>query len=393
MGKFIQIHTLTGYSGVLLNRDDSGMAKRIEYGDGVRTRTSSQFAKRKLRTAEGPASLSTIGGNSVRSRLTFRRKIAEPLIADGLDEQSVIDVSERLMDVVYPPSAKAKTKRKETLAAIKNGEKNPLDVLERDELIILGELEIDFLKATITEMIQTAEENTDWDEYMEKVFADKEFKKNLRAMKNTTLDMAAFGRMVTGDSLSNMDAAVHVAHALTVHTQQSEIDFFTAVDDLKAEGEDHGAGHMGEVEINSPLLYGYYVIDFDQLVANLSGMDNAEEVSADMVGNIIELVTTQIVGAKKGSTAPYSTADFLMVEVGDDAPRTLAEAYRRPVRPTLNAAVEALGQYVEAKDKMYGANGDRYVMSAVDADISGVTPTSLPTIKAAVSASLKGQEA
>jgi CRISPR system Cascade subunit CasC len=48
---FVQIHTLTGYAGVLPNRDDTGMAKRLTYGDAVRTRTSSQFAKRKIRTA------------------------------------------------------------------------------------------------------------------------------------------------------------------------------------------------------------------------------------------------------------------------------------------------------------------------------------------------------
>jgi CRISPR system Cascade subunit CasC len=75
---FIQIHTLTGYTSVLLNRDDTGMAKRIEYGDGVRTRTSSQFAKRKMRTADNSASLLDLGDMGVRSRLLFRRRIAEP---------------------------------------------------------------------------------------------------------------------------------------------------------------------------------------------------------------------------------------------------------------------------------------------------------------------------
>ena len=30
--RFLQIHSLHGYSAVLLNRDDSGLAKRITYG-------------------------------------------------------------------------------------------------------------------------------------------------------------------------------------------------------------------------------------------------------------------------------------------------------------------------------------------------------------------------
>ena len=39
--KFIQIHNLHGYSSVLLNRDDTGLAKRMTYGG--KTRTSNFF--------------------------------------------------------------------------------------------------------------------------------------------------------------------------------------------------------------------------------------------------------------------------------------------------------------------------------------------------------------
>jgi hypothetical protein len=36
--RFIQIHTLQSYSAALLNRDDSGLAKRLPMGDAIRTR-------------------------------------------------------------------------------------------------------------------------------------------------------------------------------------------------------------------------------------------------------------------------------------------------------------------------------------------------------------------
>ena len=50
--RFLQIHTLHSYPAALLNRDDSGLAKRMPYGGSVRTRISSQCLKRHWRVAE-----------------------------------------------------------------------------------------------------------------------------------------------------------------------------------------------------------------------------------------------------------------------------------------------------------------------------------------------------
>ena len=36
--RFLQIHTLSAYAAALLNRDDSGLAKRLPYGEALRTR-------------------------------------------------------------------------------------------------------------------------------------------------------------------------------------------------------------------------------------------------------------------------------------------------------------------------------------------------------------------
>ena len=47
--RFLQIHTLHSYPAALLNRDDSGLAKRMPFGGAVRTRISSQCLKRHWR--------------------------------------------------------------------------------------------------------------------------------------------------------------------------------------------------------------------------------------------------------------------------------------------------------------------------------------------------------
>ena len=55
---------------------------------------------------------------------------------------------------------------------------------------------------------------------------------------------ALFGRMVTSDVEANIDAAIHVAHAFTVHEEESESDYFTVVDDLHRVEDDAGADHI-----------------------------------------------------------------------------------------------------------------------------------------------------
>jgi CRISPR system Cascade subunit CasC len=89
--RFLQIHSLHGYSAVLLNRDDSGLAKRITYGDAVRTRISSQCLKRHWRVADSEHALQRIDGAtaSVRSRETVTRRVIEPLEAADHDADAI----------------------------------------------------------------------------------------------------------------------------------------------------------------------------------------------------------------------------------------------------------------------------------------------------------------
>ena len=79
--RFIQVHTLTSWSAVLLNRDDAGMAKRLPYGGAQRLRVSSQSLKRHWRKAKDAWALSQIGAPmAVRSRHVVEREIM-PFIA------------------------------------------------------------------------------------------------------------------------------------------------------------------------------------------------------------------------------------------------------------------------------------------------------------------------
>jgi len=348
--KFVQIHALVSYPAALLNRDDSGLAKRMEYGDAVRTRISSQCLKRHWRTAEDhPWALRHIGPEmSVRSR-----EIPERRILPALEQEAV-------------GTAETRRAAAESLAVWLYG-KNAVKTPSSRQQILLGEPEIRYLTSKAREAAQAADAKTAAQKMEELLKAERA---NLGAMLKEQkaapgvlaggLEAALFGRMVTSDPEANTDAAVHVAHALTVHGEQSETDYFTVVDDL-AEGT--GAGGIFDAELASGLYYVYVCVDVGALVANLGG-------DADLAGKVVEhlvhLVATVSPGAKKGSTAPYAYAEHLLLEAGDRQPRQLSGAFRRAIRPaTLERAAEALERHLANFDGMYGAEEQRIVCSVL----------------------------
>lgn len=373
--KFVQIHSLTAYPASLLNRDDAGMAKRLPYGGTSRVRVSSQCLKRHWRTAEGEHALKGLGvGMSVRSRMIFENEIAAPLIAEGITPAIVRAIVAEIQNKLLGQSAKAKSK-KDTVE----------QPLQTSQIIILGQPEIEYIKKIAREIAGSTADGDAAD--ATKKAADytkaKAFENNWAALKKALaggLDAALFGRMVTSDILSRSDAAIHVAHTFTVHAEEVESDYFTAVDDLVTETGELGSGHLGETELAGGLFYGYVVIDVPLLVSNLSG---DRPLASRVVENLIHLIATVSPGAKLGSTAPYAYAQMMLTEVGVRQPRTLAGAFLEPVSlqaPNLiNAAVTQLGRHLTGFDRMYG-NGEVRQVAAL-ADVSAIPAQDVSSVQ------------
>ena len=187
------------------------------------------------------------------------------------------------------------------------------------------------------------------------------------------LEGALFGRFVTSDILARSDAAVHVAHAFTVHGLDTEVDYFTVVDDLNLD-EETGAAHAGDMELGAGLFYGYVAVDIPLLVSNLTGCDAKDwkqQDSADtrtVLAGLIEAIATVSPGAKLGSTAPYAYSDFVLLEAGSKQPRGLSNAYLQAL-PThgdiMQTSVHALGNYLNEVDGMYGKTAQHRYASTV----------------------------
>ena len=382
--RFLQIHTLHSYPAALLNRDASGLAKRMRYGDAVRTRISSQCLKRHWRgktrrTADGMEyedreyALDKIDGAVLadRTRNVIGRRIMQPLRNhSGVDENVLTAVEAEFVKGVYGDRARP-------------GDDSAAQATRQP--LLLGLPEVEFLQAQVKAICDTNPQDAKAASDAAKVFFDNN-RSNFRAMRkqlsvdipkgqHAGLEGALFGRMVTSDPGANIEAAIHVAHAFTVHREESESDYFSVVDDLQGDDEDAGAAHIGDMELTAGLFYGYVVVDVPGLVSNLEGcksedwQDSDRELAAKVVEYLTHLIATVSPGAKLGSTAPYACADLMLIEAGSRQPRSLANAYRTPSQPQVEAATKALSKYLGKLDQAYGGKETRRLMSVEDCDV------------------------
>jgi CRISPR system Cascade subunit CasC len=364
--RFLQIHTLTHYPASLLNRDDAGFAKRMPFGGAVRTRISSQCLKRHWRVYDGEKSLRTIDApESVRSRVSFERYIVEPLVAKGVPEGIARVAAQKIVGKVLGGEAKQEKAEKRGDKKKVNSESSSAEnPVKTAQVTVLGRPELDYLCQLAHEAIKSGDGQTERVEAaIDKSTAEKDLKRNLKALKPGSLEAglgaALFGRMVTGDILSRTDAAIHVAHAMTVHGQMTESDYFTAIDDLVREDGEQGSGHINASELTSGLFYGYVVVDVNGLVTNL-GDDRA--LAGEVAERLVHIMSTVSPGAKKGSTAPYAYSHLVLVESGVAQPRTLQNAFIEPVSAAGNLVENtyvAMQQHLADLDAMYGKSEQR----------------------------------
>jgi len=337
---FLQIHFLTSYHATLLNRDDAGLAKRIPFEQ-----------------TDLPSGL--------RTREFFGREVKSRLVNDGMDEALAHALTLVLAKALLTAAGEKDAVDKDTLAM-----KQP---------VLFGKPEADFFVWLIQEAARQGDEKAAAEWLSQQL---KEGKKNLKALTRQAgaNDLAAgfegalFGRFVTSDILARLDAPVHVAHAFTTHALNTEVDFFTVVDDLNKD-EETGAAHAGDMELGAGIFYGYVAVDIPLLVSNLTGANAKDWQAQDhtdarkLLERLIHAIAQVSPGAKLGATAPYAHAEWVLLEAGRDQPRSLANAYLQPVKPSdtvhpLKQSADAAANYLGSMEQMYGkADSGRWVSS------------------------------
>jgi CRISPR system Cascade subunit CasC len=352
---FVQIHTLTSYHATLLNRDDVGLAKRIPFGDAPRLRVSSQCLKRHWRAA---LSHSPELPGGIRSRQFFSREIFPRLEASGVPAELARKLTRRLMERLI------------------DGGTEEGDSLMLKQAVLFGKPEADYLLSVLEKCAAEQDDPAALAALDAHFKADK---KNLKAMLRQAgygnlfagVEGALFGRFVTSDVLARSDAPVHVAHSFTVHPLDTEVDYFTAVEELNRPDEP-GAAHAGDMELGSGLFYGYVAVDLPLLVSNFTGchprdwQKQALDPASGILKQLIRAIATVSPGAKLGATAPYAYSEFVLLEAGRQQPRSLANAYLRALDTQgdlMQGAIDRLAEYLASLEAMYGPTSDLRVLS------------------------------
>lgn len=382
--RFIQIHWLASYPATLLNRDQDGLGKRIPFGDFVRGRISSQCLKRHWRFAgtdshekaeANPWALQNLGADmGDRSKEVVERRIMPEALKRQASNEGVAKAVELalLTDIYGGKGADSKSR----------------------QALFFGRAEVEYMIAKAASALGEPDAKKA-SEKIKGFFKDE--RANMTALKNGAgLESAMFGRMVTSDPAANRDAAIHVAHAITVHPIAREMDFMSVVDDLKREDDaaDAGAAGVFDMELTSGLYYGYAVVDVGLLTENLS---EDAALAGKVVEHLLHLIAEVSPGAKKGSTAPYAYAEFMLVEIGNRQPRTLANAFRKAIPRSektnnqLGLTLDALTDHLKRIDENFGGGEDRrHLVLTDDAQIAGSQRVTLDQLAAWAAARMAG---
>jgi len=370
MSEFIQLHMLVSYPPSNLNRDDLGRPKTAVMGGTQRLRISSQSLKRAWRTSdifakslEGHIGIRTKDmGVKVQESLLSGTPLIELLkgkVPDGKSPAIIQDKDAKVwafkiasVFVDKLPKGNGKTTEEKSIddaEGEKTGSKKKekvsninKDTLKGEQLVFYSNNEISAIQSLITTIIKEKREPK-----------SKELSELLKE-DLSSVDVAMFGRMLANATKYNVEAAVQVAHSVTVHEVAVEDDYFTAVDDLNKGDDDAGAAHLGETEFASGLFYTYVCIDKTLLKKNLG---NDDKLANDAIRALVEAATKVAPTGKQNSFASRAYASYLLAEKGSKQPRSLSVAYLTSVRDTkdlLGTAIASLKDTRKKMDDVYG---------------------------------------
>ncbi len=418
-GVKIEVHLIQNFAPSNLNRDDTGQPKSATFGGVRRARVSSQCGKHAVRDWWRERGTVTVGNRTKRlqqligDRLAqdeeFKKKVADEedrktgirvftdayyaasdkkkpdntsvLIFIGPDE---VDVCAQAIKEIWEDKTEETTKKgKQVTETVKGIASIVKAVRDFDTKNVINKGTSDY-RDDATE--QPEYEQAGNEEASEEAGTKQKSKRpelkprkeieDLIKKAQVSADIALFGRMLAEQPERNTDGSCQVAHPISTHKVDMEMDFYTAVDDLNP-AEETGAGMMGVVGFNSACYYRYALVDRDQLARNLARKTEREKgewaqkleakdyQEADtVIKAFLEAMVYAIPTGKQHSFAAQNLPSFgLFVSRKDGVPISLANAFAKPVRPTrddddlVGRSVAALTKHWDAMKTVYDNQG------------------------------------
>ncbi len=349
---FLNMHVLISHSPSCLNRDDMNMQKSAIFGGQRRVRISSQSLKRAMR--KSPYYAAHLGPPSIRTnRLGRLQQKCVTALSHQFTEQRVIQAIEWIAG-------------KEKIAETDDPRADAVAPWIVEEIAA-------YCKA----IEQYYAEGLDDERCKKQIEKDAA---GLRSALAHGIDIAFSGRMATSGLMTPVDGALAVAHAITTHSVDADVDWFTAVDDLIEEAGDVGAGHLDTQEFGAGVFYRYASLNLPQLQENLNGA--SREKALEIGTHLVHLFATVVPSAKQQAFAAHNLADLVLVSFSD-IPLSLANAFEKPIPNRsdgyLKPSAEALVTYWHKLLHGYGLDDHAKMFNLVD----GVQVTDqAPTLQA-----------
>ena len=298
--RFIQLHLLVSYPPSNPNRDELGQPKTAVMGGTQRSRISSQSLKRAWRNSEIWKNEGlNIGTRTRELFLSEEHGCLYDKLLEKHGEKKAEEYAQSILSV-FAKTAKVRQKAEAHIDVKYVGKE-----IVTEQPIHFSDIEIAQIKALV--------------DRLDKKPTEEELE-NLLDQGPRNIDLAMFGRMIAKRPDANVEAAVQVAHAISINEVEIEDDFFTAVDDLNK----HGSAHMGEQEFVSAIYYLYLCVDKKLLLRNLGNKEELVNKSLKALVNVVAMVAPS---GKQNSYANRAQAFYILAEKGDAQPRNLSLAF------------------------------------------------------------------
>lgn len=331
---FIELHLIQNFAPSNLNRDDTNSPKDCEFGGHRRARISSQSLKRAIRF-EPIFAETTAARNGERSKW-LTRPIKQRLLDAGKSEEDARTVATALVNAYAGKMDARQPEKSSVLVYFSNEEVERIvsALLDNWDAVHAGAGKGAAPADLVKELVKETGDRT------------------------SAPDIALFGRMLAEKPELNIDAACQVAHAISTHRVSMEMDFYTAVDDLKPD-DTAGADMLGTIEFNSACFYRYSNVDLAQLRENL-GSD--EDLARQTLRAFVRASILAIPSGKQNSMAAHNPPSLVLAVARESGPWNLANAFVRPVWPgrdgdLVGLSVKALDGYWQKLTTMYGTSG------------------------------------
>lgn len=336
----VELHIIQSFPVTCLNRDDLNAPKTAFFGGVQRARVSSQSWKRAIREyATTQLHADQFGG---RRGHYWASELQKALIKEGFDAEQAEAVANGIVTELGGDDSK-------------KGEGHKTKV------------SLYFTPGEIVGIAQAAKIDFDENERVDpKRFGTK--KAVQKAEAKDMADIAIFGRMVASDHTLMVEGAGLFSHALSTHRVSNDIDFFSAVDELKPETSE-GAGHIGTLEFNSACYYRYVGLNLDLLTDDDHLNHLSSEEQKAIVDTFIRASILAVPNARKNSMLGHNPPAFVLGLHREGQPLSLANAFENGIKSNsgyIEPSVAALKGHYEKLKNIYGLEATEACIPEVD---------------------------